>query len=110
MKKDQFEQRIEAAFNSLEGMQRAQPQPFLLARINAVLQNKKPVRISLAEKWAAYISRPAIAFTLLAIVLFINITVLVTRSKNNNRETVTTTDSKDEYAYQNSVIFDIENP
>jgi hypothetical protein len=93
------EQEIEAAFNSLNHIERAAPAPFLLTRIQARLNN--PVK-NTWEYIAGFISRPAIMVAGLCFLLIINISVLLYKNYNpantiTERSFTTAADEEDEY-------------
>jgi hypothetical protein len=61
------------ALNSLDGIQRAAPAPYFFARLTARLEkNEKNVW----ENLGSFISRPAIAFATVCIILLLNILAL----------------------------------
>ena len=64
-----MEQEVDKTLNSLEGLQRAAPTPFLFTRVKASLENDEKSRWTLA---LAFISRPSVAFATILITLFVN--------------------------------------
>jgi hypothetical protein len=83
--KQQIELQVEAALNSLDGAVSAIPTPFLLTRINAKLLAKDD---SIWDKTLYFISRPAIAFAAVCIVIAVNIFVIA----NDDTANVSLTD------------------
>jgi len=73
--KEDINQKIHAAFNSLNNIQSASPKPYLLTRINARLD--KEVK-SIWETMALYISRPLVMVLGLCLIIIINISVILT--------------------------------
>ncbi len=69
------DQKIDAAFNSINNIQRASPKPYLLTRINARLD--KEVK-SIWETIAIYISRPLVMVLGLCLIIIINVSVILT--------------------------------
>lgn len=112
MKKDETtERKIEAAFNSIDAIQRASPQPYLFTRINARLQS--PVK-NFWEKTAIFISHPSVMIAGICLLLTINISVLVFKSSSPaaavaERSLNTVAEEDDEY---NTLVTidNIENP
>lgn len=63
--------RINAAMESIEGIEQAEPKPFLLTRINAAMQES-----SAGSTWAqvaSFLKRPAVAIFSGAVILLLNI-------------------------------------
>ena len=72
--------RIEEVMNSLTGLEQAEPDAYLLTRINGRLNNRKSPGF-----WPAtlsYLGRPLIAGLALMIFLFVNILVIGSLSKD----------------------------
>jgi hypothetical protein len=99
---------IEEALDSVDHLKRATPRPFLLTRIHARMNRETA---SVWERTGKLISRPAVAFTGLCILLLINITVIIS-NKTSNEATATDQvmqSSGDEFSYTVSTIYDNEN-
>lgn len=78
--KEDINQKIDAAFNSLNNIQRASPKPYLLTRINARLD--KEVK-SIWETIAIYISRPLVMVLGLCLIIIINVSVVLTNKSSS---------------------------
>ena len=65
---------IEEAMSSVDDAQRAEPRPFLLTRINARMYKGTE---SFWEKAGWFISRPAVAFTGLCMIVLLNVMVVM---------------------------------
>lgn len=100
--------KINRTLNSLEGMEAAEPKPFLLTRIHAALVQKETPGI-----WytlAAFLQRPAVAVTAVIILILLNFALL-----NRNLADPSTRFSKgnisasDDFAINVSGIYDVEN-
>ena len=78
--KEDINQKIDAAFNSLNNIQRASPKPYLLTRINARLD--KEVK-SIWETIAIYISRPLVMVLGLCLIIIINVSVILTNKSSS---------------------------
>ena len=99
---------IEEALGSVDDAKRATPKPYLLTRINARM-SKGPE--SVWEKSAWFITRPAVAFGGLCLVVLIN-TMVIFYSKATT--SVATTDmavqnTTDEFSYIGTTIYDNDN-
>ena len=70
--KKNIEQRVEEALNSLDGIRQATPAPFLYTRLK--LRLEQPGK-TVWENISLFISRPAMAFATICIVLLLNMTV-----------------------------------
>ncbi len=83
MKNDKnIQLQIEEALNSVDGIKKAAPRPYLLTRINARLNRQAKTNW---EKAAAFISRPVVMVAGLCLVLAINIgVVLLNTSTSKN--------------------------
>src|SRR5688572_10507824 len=99
---------IDDALNSVEGIERATPKPFLLTRINARMSNGTA---SLWEKAGWFITRPAVAFTGLCLIVLINVMVMMNNNSINtgNGADQVVQHSADEYSSTVATIYDFEN-
>ncbi len=105
---DHINKLIEDALNSVDDIQRAEPKPFLLTRINARM-NKGTASIWEQAGW--FITRPAVAFIGLCLIVLINVMVML---NNNDISTGNAADpvaynSTDEFSSTVATIYDIEN-
>jgi hypothetical protein len=83
MKKENLEKLVEETINSLDGAAKASPAPFLLTRIGAKMANRQE-QPSLWERAGFLITRPAIAFTILATVLLMNVYIIASSANGND--------------------------
>ncbi len=74
------DKKIEGVLNSLDGIQRAKASPFLYTRIRAKLDSS----LGAWEKIAGLMGRPAFAFSIILILLFINIGAVVRYEQIHN--------------------------
>ncbi len=99
----------EDALNSLDGMERAVPRPYLLTRIQARLNRQE---ITPWEKAVSFIGKPAIAIPGLLLILVLNTMAIV----NYNTGTGDTTGDQvvqipaDDYSVTVATIYESENP
>ena len=100
---------INRTLESLNGLKRASPKPFLLTRINAAITQTSVETIW--TKIAFYLKKPMIAAVAILLVLFVNVMVINSRNKLMEREGITkaVTQSKYDFAINVSVMYDTEN-
>ena len=105
-----IERQIEDALNSINGINKATPKPYLLTRINARLSN--PVKNSW-ENAAVFISRPSVMALGLCLVLAVNAGVILLNTFSINKtlaERSATITDEDESSATFVSIDNIENP
>lgn len=107
-KQEKINKLVEEAMSSMDDAQRAEPKPYLLTRINARM-NKGAVSVWERAGWL--ITRPAVAFTGLCVILLLNVLVVM-----NNKTSApasfaeqTTQAQADEFSYTAATIYDIDN-
>ncbi|MBL0199533.1 MAG: hypothetical protein IPP81_05005 [Chitinophagaceae bacterium] len=107
-KQENINKLIEEALNSMDDAQRAAPRPFLLTRIHARMNKDTE---SIWEKAGWFISRPAVAFTGLCMIVLLNIMVVmynkIPDSATVSEQTVQT--QADEFSYTAATIYDNDN-
>lgn len=82
MKNDKnIQLRVEEALNSVDGIKRASPRPYLLTRINARLNRRAKTNW---DKAAVFMSRPAVMVAGICLVLAINISVVLLNTPTSN--------------------------
>jgi hypothetical protein len=107
MKEESIRKKIEEVLNSLDGINRAEPRPFLITRLEARMQSEKNVWFRLSS----FMARPVVAFACICFVLIINAMVIfMTHSPGNfsgqqGNELATT----DEYSQVSSNLYEFEN-
>lgn len=101
-KTEYIDKLIDDAINSADDIKRAAPKPFLLTRIHARMESKSS---SAWEKAGWFISRPAVAFTGLCMILLFNAIVLFNKTGNDKP----TASPVDDYSYTVATIYDFEN-
>lgn len=110
-KRIDINKKVEDALNSLDGIQRATPQPYFYTRLMAKMNFE-------ANSWsglAGIIRRPAYAFTMVAIVVSLNAWLIVknnnsTAATNTNNFQVNTTDIPEEYNMAVTTLYNYETP
>lgn len=107
-KQEQINKLVDEALSSVDDVQRAQPRPYLFTRINARMNKASD---SVWEKVSWLITRPAVAFSGLFLIVVINAGVVF----NYKTATQTTTadvavqNTADEFSYTVAGIYDTEN-
>jgi len=105
--KRDIEQRIEDTLNSLDGISRAEANPFIHTRIQARLKRPK----NTVERLVLFAGKPAFAFLVLLIVISTNVMVILQGSdepsaKQQQSQFVVA----DEYSNNVQTLYDYENP
>jgi hypothetical protein len=104
-----IEKRVEDALNSLDGIQRAEPQPWLFSRVKGrLLKEEEKTRW---ETISSFLSKPAVAIAGLFLILGLN-GVLVYNQQSAGSVTAIQTDlqpSDSESLIASSSSFDYEN-
>lgn len=111
MKKENLDKLVEETMNSLDGVAKASPAPFLLTRIKARMANR-PEQPSLWERAGILLTRPTVAFAVLASILLMNVYIISSSvSGNNNGVTMQNTSVlSDDYSLNSgSSLYDFEN-
>jgi len=103
-----IEKRVEETLNSLDGMRRAEANPFLYTRIQARLQQSR----SGLERLILMAGKPAFAFLVLLIVLATNIMVMLkgTAEASAVKQEQIQFAVADEYHLDVPALYDYENP
>ena len=106
--KHEIDKRIEEALDSLNGIRRAEANPFLYTRIQARLSQSR----SAIEKVVMFAGRPAFAFLVLLIVLATNLTVMLkgTADTSTAKQEQPQSAMVEEYHLAVASLYDYENP
>ena len=105
--KEEIQYEIDKTLQCLDGIKRAEANPFLYTRIKARMQKD-----SGWEKVISFITRPAVVFTTLIILIAINgLTFFNTADENSTteNESFATTDFDEEYNLVSTINYDYEN-
>ncbi|MEJ0103019.1 MAG: hypothetical protein WDO19_10865 [Bacteroidota bacterium] len=73
IQKNNIDQRVEETLNSLDGIQQASAGPFFYTRLKARLEQTEK---SVLDAISSFISRPAMVFATICVVLLLNMIVL----------------------------------
>ena len=107
-KKEQINKLIDETLASADSIGRAEARPFLFTRIHARMNKEAE---SVWEKAGWFITRPAVAFSGLCMIVLINLAVVVfngTTDSTGGTEQVAQS-STDEFSYTVATIYDTEN-
>jgi len=105
--KEDIQHEIDKTLQCLDGIKRAEANPFLYTRILARMQKDNGW-----EKVISFISRPAVVFATLVILMAINgVTFFNTTDENSTtrNESFATADFDDEYNLVSTINYDYEN-
>ncbi len=83
--RNDIEKRVEETLNSLDGIQRATPQPWLFSRIKKRLAEDEDRTV-----WGTvggYLGKPAIAIAGLCVILMVNVFLVFNNQQNENAAT-----------------------
>jgi hypothetical protein len=111
MKKENLDKMVEETMSSLDAAERATPAPFLLTRIKAKMANR-PVTASAWERVGIFLTRPAVAFTVLSAVLLMNVYIIGNFvGSNSNTAAQSLQTGSDEFSMnaESISLFDFEN-
>ena len=106
MKKHEIENRIEAALNSLDHARRVGPGPFFYTRVEARLNQKDR---TIWEQLSGFIARPAVALSVICLVITLNTLVIVQTKTSPSFKDQTTTVLADDSDVDTIAFFDEEN-
>ena len=93
-----IQNKAEAALNSLNGMQPASPGHFFFTRVQARLQKEEK---NVWEKAVAFICRPAVAVSMVCLVIFMNVAVILQhKDAQPLRDSTAMADQTDQSVYE----------
>ena len=106
----EIQQKVEETLESLNGIQRAEPQPFFYTRLIGRLQREER---GIWETIGSFLSRPVVAIVSLCLILILNVFILTrpesTQSASSSVVTSDLTSPDSEYILASSNSFDYEN-
>jgi len=107
-----IEKRVEETLNSLDGIKRATPQPWLFSRIKARLSREEAEERTLWGTMGSFLSRPAVAIAGLCLILLFNGALLLNQPGESSSAIAVQneqTPSDSESFIASSSSFDFEN-
>lgn len=105
----EFEKKIEDALNSLDGIQRAEPQPFFYTRVIGRLQREER---TVWETMGSFISRPVVVIAGLCLILVMNGFILMNQDNTATNPSQAATEqinTDNDYILASSSSFDYAN-
>lgn len=105
--KDELNQKVDKAMQSLDGIGKASPTRFFFTRLEARMQNEK----SAWEKISSFVAKPVVAFACICLVIMINAWVIFSSgnsqaSADQQANEIATTD---EYNLVSSTFYEFVN-
>jgi hypothetical protein len=78
--KNDIQNKVQQALDSLDGIQRAEPQPYFYTRLRARLQRNER---TIWETMGSFMARPVVAVAGLCLILLMNAAILLRQSNND---------------------------
>ena len=104
MTKNRLEREVDKTLNSIEGIKRAVPEPYLFTRVKASLEREEKSAWYTA---VTFMSRPSVAFTTIVLAVFINaLIVFELRSETSQPSGEEEQLFANEYNLTNNTIYD----
>lgn len=104
------EKRVQEALDSLDGIQRAEPQPFFYTRLMGRLQRDQK---TIWETIGSFLAKPAVALAGLAFILLLNVFIVSQRNSDTNpvspMSIVDEIRTDNDYVIASSSSFEYEN-
>ncbi len=99
--------KIEETMHSIDGIDKAQPNPFFFTRLEARMEKENNIWV----KITSFVTRPLVAFACICLVIIINAFVILSSSLSTNTSTKQNTElaTVDEYTQINTTLYDFEN-
>ncbi|HXS59148.1 MAG TPA: hypothetical protein VN726_23655 [Hanamia sp.] len=99
--------KIEETMHSIDGIDKAQPNPFFFTRLEARMEKENNIWV----KITSFMTRPLVTFACICLVIIINAFVILSSSLSTNTSTKQNTElaTVDEYTQINTTLYDFEN-
>jgi hypothetical protein len=107
-----IEKKVEETLNSLDGIKRATPQPWLFSRIKARLSREEAEERTVWGTMGSFLSKPVVAIAGLCLILLFNGAVLLNQPKEGSSAGIAVQNeqpSDSESFIASSSSFDFEN-
>ena len=105
-KRPDIGKRAEKALESLDGMKRAEPQPFFYTRLIARLERGEK---NVWELAGSFLARPAVAIVGLCLILAFNVVILVQKETTTTPTYALDNTQDDESIFASTTSYDYEN-
>ena len=106
MSKPLFNKQIESTLNSLDGMQRAEPDPYFATRLSARISGLSSASNTPWQRLSGFLGRPVVACIGLALMVLLNLWV----SRVALTSPATGATVRSEFAVNVASNYDLENP
>jgi hypothetical protein len=105
--KEDFNKKMEDVLRSLDGIEKASPNPYFFTRLEARMQREK----SIWEGISSFVAKPLVAFAGLCLVIMINAAVIFSSEQNNKNTTGQNNElaTVDEYSQVSSSFYEFVN-
>jgi hypothetical protein len=100
---------IDQALNSLDGMAKATPAPYLMTRINARLQQQRQQAGSFWSYAVAFLSKPTVAVIGLVFFVAVNVVVISSGKTPGSTASAGLQNNNTDFAINVSSMYDIDN-
>jgi hypothetical protein len=107
--KNDIQNKVQKALDSLDGIQRAEPQPYFYTRLRARLQRNER---TIWENMGSFMARPVVAVAGLCLILVMNAFILLRQDNNastGSQATIESIITDNETILASSSSFDYEN-
>ena len=107
--RDILDDKIDDALQSINGLAKASPQPYLLTRINARINNATAETVW--SQIAFYLKKPLVSGAAILLLLFLNFIVIKNINEHGEKENIakSAASQKDDFAINVYVLYDVEN-
>ncbi|HXR82865.1 MAG TPA: hypothetical protein VN722_01020 [Hanamia sp.] len=104
---EKFNKKIDDVMQSLDGIEKASPNPFFFTRLEARMQREK----SSWEKISSFVAKPVVAFACICLVIMINAWVILSsgNSQNSTNQQTNELATADEYNLVSSTFYEFVN-
>lgn len=106
MQNNSYQDKTERVISLLDGIHRAEPQPFFYTRLRARLDKN---HVTIWDRVSTLLTKPVIAFTGVLMVLMLNLFAIISHTSSSSTNDQTEITSTDEYAAVSNSYYDIEN-
>lgn len=99
--------KIEDTMHSIDGINKAEPNPFFFTRLEARMEKENNVWV----KITSFVTRPMVAFACICLVIMINAFVILSSSLSTKATAKQNTElaTVDEYTQISTTLYDFEN-
>ncbi|PWT99600.1 MAG: hypothetical protein C5B52_10270 [Bacteroidetes bacterium] len=103
----EIDQKVQAAFESLDSMGKADPGPYFATRLMARMKNRDS---GSWDKLISFVTRPAFILASLVIILFVNMVAAFHETKKPNFSESVMQSYSDDYRMNTTSLYDYETP